>query len=106
MQTPITAERMTFEIKGLTVAYAGIVAVNNVSLRVEPGEVVGVIGPNGAGKTSLIDAATGFAQPRSGQVLLDGKDVVGLGPHKRARLGLCRALGDDPIHSASISICF
>jgi ABC-type branched-subunit amino acid transport system ATPase component/ABC-type branched-subunit amino acid transport system permease subunit len=87
----VVLERKSFELRGVTVAYSGIVAVDDVSLHVEPGEVLGIIGPNGAGKTSLIDAATGFASLRSGEVLLDGEDLAGLSAHKRARMGLCRA---------------
>ena len=77
------------EVDHLTVRYGGVVAVNDVSLRVGPGAIVGLIGPNGAGKTSVIDAITGFAGA-SGQVGLAGSDIAGLAPHARVRAGLAR----------------
>ncbi|HZM41962.1 MAG TPA: branched-chain amino acid ABC transporter permease/ATP-binding protein [Acidimicrobiales bacterium] len=73
----------------LTVRYGGVVAVSDVSLRVEPGQIVGLIGPNGAGKTSVIDAVTGFA-PAEGSVELAGRSLAGLAPHVRVRAGLAR----------------
>ncbi|MDD9372059.1 MAG: branched-chain amino acid ABC transporter ATP-binding protein/permease, partial [Acidimicrobiales bacterium] len=77
------------EVDHLTVRYGGVVAVNDVSLRVGPGAIVGLIGPNGAGKTSVIDAITGFAGA-SGSVGLGGSDIAGLAPHARVRAGLAR----------------
>ena len=79
------------EITGLSVSYGGVTALEDVSLRVEPGEVVGLIGPNGAGKTTLIDAVTGFTRPRAGRVLLGGQDVTGRHPTRLARDGLGRS---------------
>jgi sulfate-transporting ATPase len=77
------------QVDHLTVRYGGVVAVSDVSLRVEPGQVVGLIGPNGAGKTSVIDAVTGFA-PAEGSVELAGQRLAGLAPHARVRAGLAR----------------
>jgi sulfate-transporting ATPase len=76
-------------IADLTVRYGGVIAVNKVSLRVEPGTIVGLIGPNGAGKTSVIDAVTGFAAA-SGTVDLAGRRLDGLAPHARVHAGLAR----------------
>ena len=76
-------------IDHLTVRYGGVVAVNDVSLRVDGGSIVGLIGPNGAGKTSVIDAATGFARA-TGSVDLGGRRVDALAPHARVRAGLAR----------------
>ena len=73
----------------LTVRYGGVVAVNDVTLQVPPGAIVGLIGPNGAGKTSVIDALTGFA-PARGSVDLGGRRVERLAPHARVRAGLAR----------------
>ena len=78
-----------FEVDNLTVRYGGVVAVNDVSLRVRPGAIVGLIGPNGAGKTSVIDAVTGFARA-SGRIDLAGRSIAGLAPHARVRAGLAR----------------
>jgi branched-chain amino acid transport system ATP-binding protein len=73
----------------LSVSYGGVVAVADVTLRVGPGELVGLIGPNGAGKTTTIDAISGFVH-HGGRVRLDGTDLSGLPPHGRARAGLAR----------------
>ncbi len=77
-------------VENLTVRYGAVVAVNDVSFRLEPGRITGLIGPNGAGKTSLIDALSGFA-PASGRVVLDGLDLSTKGPVVRARSGLARS---------------
>jgi ABC-type branched-subunit amino acid transport system ATPase component/ABC-type branched-subunit amino acid transport system permease subunit len=74
---------------GVTVTFAGLVAVDDVDFRAMPGEVVGLIGSNGAGKSTLLNAIGGFV-PSRGRVELAGRDVSRLGPHRRARLGLGR----------------
>lgn len=71
--------------------YGGVVAVDGLSLDVEPGRVVGLIGPNGAGKTSAIDAVTGFTRAASGGVRLGDRDVTRLPVHRRAAAGLSRS---------------
>ena len=81
-------------VRGVSVAFGGIVALDHVSFDVAPGEVLGVIGPNGAGKTTLIDVISGFTRPAGGQVLLAGRDVTRRGPSGRARLGLGRSFQD------------
>jgi ABC-type branched-subunit amino acid transport system ATPase component/branched-subunit amino acid ABC-type transport system permease component len=77
------------EVVDLTVRYGGVVAVSDVSLRVDAGTIVGLIGPNGAGKTSVIDAITGFA-PARGTIDILGARVDGLRPYRRVRAGLAR----------------
>lgn len=77
------------QVDHLTVRYGGVVAVNDVSLRVDRGAIVGLIGPNGAGKTSVIDAVTGFAAAR-GTIELAGRRIDTLAPHSRVRAGLAR----------------
>jgi branched-chain amino acid transport system ATP-binding protein len=79
------------EARGLTIRFGGLVALDDVSLSVAPGEVLGIIGPNGAGKTTLFDAITGVYRPRPGTVLLDGVEITGMAPHRRTRLGLARS---------------
>ena len=81
--------RTVLSVQDLTVKYGGVVAVNDVSLEVAAGAVVGLIGPNGAGKTSVIDAITGFA-PARGTINLDGNDVSDRKPHARVRAGMGR----------------
>jgi sulfate-transporting ATPase len=79
------------EVDGVTVRYGAVVAVEDVSLRVEPGKIVGLIGPNGAGKTTFIDAVTGFTAPSAGSIRLDGVDVGRLSAARRARAGMSRS---------------
>jgi ABC-type branched-subunit amino acid transport system ATPase component/ABC-type branched-subunit amino acid transport system permease subunit len=76
-------------VRGLSVAFGGVHALEQVDLEVREGELVGLIGPNGAGKTTLIDAVTGFV-PFTGEVKLDGQDIGRMAAYERARLGLAR----------------
>lgn len=79
------------EVRDLTVRFGAVTAVADLSLSVQPGQVVGLIGPNGAGKTTLIDAVTGFVQPESGSILLGGVSIGRLSAARRARAGLSRS---------------
>jgi len=88
------------EVFDVRVRFGGIEAVGGVSLRATPGEIVGIIGPNGAGKTTLLDVISGFTPADAGQVLLGGRDVTGLGPDRRARLGLGRSFQDASLFPA------
>ncbi|WBB79087.1 ABC transporter ATP-binding protein [Micromonospora sp. WMMD882] len=76
--------------RGLTWRIGEVAIVDDVAFDLSPGEFLGVIGPNGAGKTSLFNLITGLRRPTAGTVLLDGRDVSALPPHRRARLGLGR----------------
>lgn len=78
------------ETRGVTVRFGGHTAVDDVSLEVHAGAVTGLIGPNGAGKTTFFNTVTGLQKPTAGQVLIDGHDVTGKAPFRRARLGLAR----------------
>ena len=77
-------------IEGLTVAFGGNVAVNNVSLSAPVGQITGLIGPNGAGKTTTFNACSGLVTPKAGRVRFFGKDITRARPAVRARLGLGR----------------
>ena len=70
--------------------FGGLVAIDAVSFRIEPGEIVAVIGPNGAGKTTLFNVITGYLPPYSGEILFDGQNLKGLAPHLIASLGIAR----------------
>ncbi|MET7731904.1 branched-chain amino acid ABC transporter permease/ATP-binding protein [Streptomyces sp. NPDC005402] len=85
------ATPLPLHVRDLTVRYGGVVAVDGLTLDVEPGRVVGLIGPNGAGKTSAIDAVTGFTRAESGSVRLDERDVTRAPVHRRAAAGLSRS---------------
>jgi ABC-type branched-subunit amino acid transport system ATPase component/branched-subunit amino acid ABC-type transport system permease component len=81
----------TLTIEHLTVRFGAVLAVDDVSMEVRPGEVVGLIGPNGAGKTTLIDAVTGFCAATAGSISLDDRRIDGINATQRARLGLRRS---------------
>jgi ABC-type branched-subunit amino acid transport system ATPase component len=88
---PVAANGMELlEARGLEVHFGGVHAVDGVDLVVKKGEILGLIGPNGAGKTTLVNALSGFQKPSAGTVLMNGRDVTGLSPHRLARLGLAR----------------
>jgi branched-chain amino acid transport system ATP-binding protein len=78
------------EIADVTVKFGGITAVSEVSLAAHGGMITGLIGPNGAGKTTTFNVITGLQQPTHGRVLIDGRDVSKLPPHKRARMRVAR----------------
>ena len=78
------------QIKDLSRNFGGLVAVNNVSLTIEPGERRAVIGPNGAGKTTLFNLLSGELPPLNGEILLNGQDITTTPVHERVRLGLGR----------------
>jgi branched-chain amino acid transport system ATP-binding protein len=79
-------------VQDATVSFGGITALDEVSLEVNPGEVLGVIGPNGAGKTTLFNAICGFAQLDSGQLSWRGASLTGTHPHRLPSLGIARTL--------------
>jgi branched-chain amino acid transport system ATP-binding protein len=74
----------------ITKRFAGITALDGVSLEIEAGELVGLIGPNGAGKTTFFNCLLGMLRPDSGRVLLDGRDVTRAPVFRRARMGMGR----------------
>jgi ABC-type branched-subunit amino acid transport system ATPase component len=78
------------EIEGLSKSFGGVVAVDDCSMTIHEGSVVGLIGPNGAGKSSVIDLVSGFEQPTSGRVRFAGVDVVGKRPDQISRMGMIR----------------
>jgi ABC-type branched-subunit amino acid transport system ATPase component/branched-subunit amino acid ABC-type transport system permease component len=88
---PFQVTPMTVRIDGLTVRFGGVVAADQVTMELRPGQVHGLIGPNGAGKTTLIDAVTGFVPLAAGTVMLDDADITDMPVLKRARAGVSRS---------------
>ena len=79
------------EVRGLSKSFAGFRAVAEVSLAVPEGQIAAVIGPNGAGKSTLFNLITGHLRPSAGQVLLDGRDITGVPPHRICGMGMGRS---------------
>jgi len=84
------AQGLSLAGAGVSVHFEGVRAVDGVDLALRSGEILGLIGPNGAGKTTLVNALTGFQAPTAGRLLLDGREVTGMAPHKLARAGVAR----------------
>ena len=81
---------MLLELTRVSRSFGGLAAVKSVDLRVESGEIVGLIGPNGAGKTTLFNLITGTFRPNTGTIVFEGRDITGLAPHARCKLGIAR----------------
>jgi ABC-type branched-subunit amino acid transport system ATPase component/ABC-type branched-subunit amino acid transport system permease subunit len=91
MPVELSRRGLALEVSNVSVGFGGVIAVDDVSFEVAPGEVVGLIGPNGAGKTTLLDVITGFTRQGSGSIVLDGTDVSQWSPERRARAGISRS---------------
>ena len=78
------------ECRGLVRRFGALVAVDGVSLKVEPGEIRAVIGPNGAGKSTVFNLITSTLKPQAGEVLFAGKAITGLPVHRVAQMGIAR----------------
>jgi len=81
---------MLLEVQNLSKSFGGVQAVKNVSLSVDRNQIVSIIGPNGAGKTTVFNLITGIYKADEGQVLFEGKDIVGMPQHEIAKLGISR----------------
>lgn len=93
-EPPGSSAAPLLDVRGATVAFGGIRAVNDVSLSLHEGEIVGIIGPNGAGKTTLFDLISGFTATDGGRILLGADDITSWSPGRRARAGLGRSFQD------------
>jgi branched-chain amino acid transport system ATP-binding protein len=82
--------RAELVVADLCLNFGGLVALQNVNLRVKTGELLAVIGPNGAGKTSLLNCMTGYYHPQIGQIIFNGEAITGLHPHEITRRGIGR----------------
>lgn len=77
-------------LEGVSKSFGGLLAVHNLSMTVEEGEIVGLIGPNGAGKTTVFNLVSGFLQPDRGRITFKGEEIRGLPPHEVCRRGIAR----------------
>ena len=88
---PVEAERPPIlQLDRVSKRFGGLLAVNAVSFAVATGEIVSMIGPNGAGKTTAFNLVTGLYQPTAGVIRFNGQPIVGLPPHRIAKLGITR----------------
>jgi branched-chain amino acid transport system ATP-binding protein len=78
------------DVRNVSRHFGSLIAVNDVSMSVAPGELVAVIGPNGAGKTTFFNLISGFFPPTHGTIVFDGRDITSLAPHQRVTLGIAR----------------
>jgi branched-chain amino acid transport system ATP-binding protein len=79
---------MTLEAHNVTAGYGPITVLRDVSMQVAAGEILGVLGRNGMGKSTLIRCLCGLIRPDAGRIVFDGRDITGIAPHERARLGM------------------
>lgn len=77
-------------VEGVSKHFAGLVAVNQVTLELAEGEILGLIGPNGAGKSTLFNIISGSLVPTAGSVYFDGQEITGMAPHRVCKLGIAR----------------
>jgi len=80
------------EVREVSKNFGGLEAVRRLSMRVEPGEIVGVMGPNGAGKSTVLDLIAGQQRVSAGRILFEGRDLTPLPQYRRVRAGLVRVL--------------
>lgn len=90
----------TLELRSLTKAFGGVRAVDDVSLAIETGHILGLIGPNGSGKTTLLNLIAGTLPPTGGTILLGGEDVTALAPHVKVARGIARTFQTTRVMSA------
>ncbi len=78
------------QVKDMSHDFGGLRAVNNYNLTIEPAQIRGLIGPNGAGKTTIFNLITGIYKPTEGEIIFNGKNIVGRFPHEIASMGIGR----------------
>ncbi len=98
---PVTDSSPLLTVRDLALRFGGVQAIADVSLQVNPGEVLAIIGPNGAGKTSLLNVVTRVFDPSGGQILFKGQDLARLPRHKVATLGIARTFQNIELFEAA-----
>ncbi|HYN26786.1 MAG TPA: ATP-binding cassette domain-containing protein, partial [Burkholderiales bacterium] len=91
-ELPLREKRsaVVFEVRNVSKAFGGLRAVRDVSMKVVNGEILGIIGPNGAGKTTFFNLLNGFIRPDQGQILMEGRNIVGARPYEICAAGVGR----------------
>ena len=90
-------------VSGLVKRFGGFTAVNNVSFKVEQGEILGLIGPNGSGKSTIFNMLSGTLVPSAGSITFDGAEIAGLPPHRIINRGIGRTFQiPRPFHRLTI----
>jgi len=93
----------SLQVRGLSIRFGGVLAVDQMSLDVAAGEIVGLIGPNGAGKTTFINCISGAYRPQSGEATWNGRPLLGRAPHQIIREGVVRTFQNvASIHDLSV----
>ena len=88
MASERTAEGPALRLESIVAGYSGNEVLHNVSMDAKPGKVALILGPNGAGKSTMLSVSVGLVKPRSGRILLHGRDVTNVPVHLRARQGI------------------
>ena len=89
-QPPVASTSPLLSVRGLTIRFGGLTAVDGVDFDVLPGQIYSIIGPNGAGKTTVFNVITGIYKPTAGQILFNGQSIAGLTPDNVLRRGIAR----------------
>ncbi|WP_149538256.1 branched-chain amino acid ABC transporter ATP-binding protein/permease [Siccirubricoccus phaeus] len=89
-----SGDAAALEAEGITMRFGGLVAVDDVSLRLEPGRITALVGPNGSGKSTFVNVVTGIYRPSAGRVRFAGQDITGLPDHRVAAAGVVRTFQD------------
>lgn len=89
-ERPAASGDIILSVRGISKSFGGLKAVQDVSFDVKRGSILGIIGPNGAGKTTAFNLLNGFLRPDTGEVLVDGQNVVGWTPHQICEIGVGR----------------
>jgi branched-chain amino acid transport system ATP-binding protein len=90
---------LLLETRDLTIRFGGLVAIKELSSRINRGEVLGLIGPNGSGKTTFLNLITGIYKPTSGDILFQGESVLGVASFAMARRGIARTFQNNRLFS-------
>jgi len=86
----VEASKPVLDVRNLRLSFGAVKALNEISLHVNPGEILAIVGPNGAGKSSILNSISGFYRPNSGEIHFEGKEITGLHANKVAKLGIAR----------------